>query len=75
VAAFQRSVTVHDDESSGLSFYDYGPLALRGRWPQEHLDRWQQLKQIVKHEARFLGRRHGRSSTRFSVVWMASAVA
>src|SRR5262245_5147388 len=54
LASLVTNVT-RDDESPGNSFYDYGPLALRGRWPHEHLDRWQQLKQIVKHEARFLG--------------------
>jgi hypothetical protein len=54
LASLVTNVT-HDDETPGQSFYDHGPLALRGRWPHEHLDRWQQLKQIVNHEARFLG--------------------
>lgn len=54
LASLVTNVT-RDDETPGHSFYEYGPLALRGRWPHEHLDRWQQLKQIVKHEARFLG--------------------
>ncbi len=54
LASLVTNVT-RDDETPGHSFYDYGPLALRGRWPHEHLDRWQQLKQVVKHEARFLG--------------------
>src|SRR5215471_12579549 len=29
---------VRDDETPGQSFYDYGPLALKRRWPHAHLD-------------------------------------
>lgn len=43
----------HDDEAPGQSFYDYGPLSFAGRLSHEHSDRWAELKEIVKHKARF----------------------
>jgi hypothetical protein len=54
VARLVTNIT-HDDERPGQSFYDYGPLSFGGRWSQEHADRWEKLKEVVKHEARFFG--------------------
>jgi hypothetical protein len=45
---------IHDDEGPGHSFCDYGPLSFAGHWSHEHTDRWERLKEIVKHRARFL---------------------
>jgi RES domain len=35
-------------------FYDY-PLSFVGRWPDEHHSEWRRFREIVKHEARFIG--------------------